>query len=57
MAPFEYARRTERWSFALAVGLVWREMSLQRRGAHTWRHTATSFPCTATWSAGSTSGS
>jgi hypothetical protein len=66
MAPLKARKTDERWSFASAVGLVWRGMSLQRRGdapdrclvvVHSWRHRATSLPCTATCSAGSTIGS
>ena len=55
--PFGYAKGG--WNAgrsALADGLAWRGEILHGGGAHTWRHTATSLPCTVTCSAGSSIG-
>ena len=57
--PVGDAWRQERWSFCLArMGpcLAFSELTT-RRARYTWRQTATSLPCTATCSAGSTRGS
>jgi hypothetical protein len=39
-----------------APGSAREDYTLTRPGPHTWRHTATSRPCTVTWSAGTTIG-
>ena len=57
--PVGDAWRQERWSFCLARrGPCLASIELTTwRARYTWRQTATSLPCTATCSAGSTRGS